>query len=200
MRCYPAHSIVFFEGDVAHDVVVVRTGVLKISATVEGREVVLDVLGSGDIVGEVAAVDGLARSATLTTLTATGVVRIPLHVFTAFVAERPNVALVLLRGMAGRLRDASRRQVEYGALDAIGRVCRRLIELMDRFGQQTAAGVTISGPLTQGEIAAWAGLSREAVVKALHTLRKIGWLATTPRSITVGDVDAVTTRASLTRT
>ena len=58
--------------------------------------------------------------------------------------------------------------------------------------------MVISGPLTQGEIAAWAGLSREAVVKALHGLRTLGWVATTPRSITVVDVDAVTFRASLT--
>ena len=93
-----------------------------------------------------------------------------------------------------------RRQVEYGALDAVGRVCRRLVELMDRYGEPSAVGVAISGPLTQGEIAAWAGLSREAVVKALAGLHALGWVTTTPRSITVVDVDAVTFRASLTLT
>ncbi len=70
VRRYPAQSIIFFEGDAANDVVLIRAGDLKISATVEDREVVLDVLGPGDILGEVAAIDGLPRSATLTTLTA----------------------------------------------------------------------------------------------------------------------------------
>ena len=53
-----------------------------------------------------------------------------------FLADHPAVGLVLLRCVAGRLRDASRRQVEYGALDALGRVCRRLIELIDRYGRR----------------------------------------------------------------
>ena len=92
----------------------------------------------------------------------------------------------------------SRRQVEYGALDAIGRVCRRLVELMNRYGEPTGSAMLIRGPLTQGDIAAWAGLSREAVVKALSGLRTLGWVTTTPRSITVVNVDAVTSRAALT--
>lgn len=196
VRRYPAQSIIFFEGDAAHDVVIIRAGDLKISATVEEREVVLDVLGPGDILGEVAAIDGLPRSATLTTLTAAEVLRIPADEFMDHLAAHPAVALVLMRCLAARVRDASRRQVEYGALDAVGRVCRRLVELMDRYGRPTTGGVAISGPLTQAEIAAWAGLSREAVVKALHGLRALGWVATTPRTITIVDVDAVTFRAA----
>ena len=54
----------------------------------------------------------------------------------------------------------------------------------------------IDAPLTQSDIAAWAGLSREAVVKALQSLRRLGWVATTPQGITVLDVAAVTSRAS----
>ena len=88
VRRYPAQSIIFFEGDAAHDVVLIRTGDLKISATVEDREVVLDVLGPGDILGEVAAIDGLPRSATLTTLTAAEVLRIPAAAFMDHLATR----------------------------------------------------------------------------------------------------------------
>jgi len=52
-------------------------------------------------------------------------------------------------------------QVEYGALDALGRVCRRLVEMMDRYGEPVGPAVSITAPLTQADIAAWAGLSRE---------------------------------------
>jgi CRP-like cAMP-binding protein len=198
VRRYPAQSIVFFEGDAATDVVIVREGDLKISAVTEDREVVLDVVGPGDILGEVSVVDGLPRSATLTTLTASEVLRIPAAEFLDHLARRPGSMLAVMRCLAARVRGASRRQVEYGALDAVGRVCRRLVELMDRYGQTTPAGVVITRPLTQREIAAWAGLSREAVVKALHGLRALGWVTTTTRSITVVDAGAVTFRASLT--
>ena len=158
----------------------------------------LDVIEPGNIVGEVAAIDGRPRSATATALTATEVVSIPAATFVAFLESNPGVALILMRYVAGRLRDTSRRQVEYGALDAVGRVCRRLVEMMDRYGVPTGTGVRIDGPLTQSDIAAWAGLSREAVVKALQRLRAVGWVATTARTITVLDVAAVTSRAALT--
>jgi CRP-like cAMP-binding protein len=198
VRRYPAQSILFFEGDDAYDVVVVRSGELKVAVTVEAREVLLDVLGEGDVLGELSAIDGCPRSATATALTAVEVIAIPAPAFRRFLADHPRVALVLMRCVTGRLRDASRRQVEYGALDALGRVCRRLVEMIDRYGEPAGSAVLINGPLTQGDIAAWAGLSREAVVKALHGLRAVGWVTTTARSITVVNVDAVTSRAALT--
>lgn len=196
-RTYPAQSIVFFEGDVAHDVIAIVDGDLKVSVTTDGREVMLDVVGCGDVLGEMAAIDGSPRSATAVALTAVEVIAIPNDAFMDFLAEHHDVFLVLTRSIAGRLRDASRRQVEYGALDAVGRVCRRLVELMARYGEPVGNGVLIDAPLTQGDIAAWAGLSREAVVKALHSLRRIGLVTTTPRSITVLDVAAVTARAAI---
>jgi CRP-like cAMP-binding protein len=199
-RGHPASSILFFEGDEAHDVLVVRSGALKVARTVDGREVVLDVLGPGDLLGELSAVDGRPRSATASALTPTEVTCIPVGAFLEFLASHPRAGLQLLRCVTGRLRDASRRQVEYGALDGLGRVCRRLVEMLDRYGVPAAGGdgVVIAAPLTQGDIAAWAGLSREAVVRALHSLRTLGWVAATPGPLTVLDIDAVTTRAVLT--
>lgn len=199
VRRYPARSILFLEGDPAHDVLVVRKGDIKVSANVDGHDVVLDIVGPDDLLGEIAVVDGHGRSATATTLNPVEVVRIPAASFLAHLEGEPTVMVLLLRSMSSRLRDASRRQVEYGALDAVGRVCRRLVELAERFGQPAAGGgVVIDGPLTQGEIAAWAGISREAVVKALSTMRRLGWVTTTARAITVVDLVAVTARAVLT--
>lgn len=196
-RKYRAQSILFFEGDDAHDVMVVQAGEIKVSVSIDGREVLLDVLGPGDVLGELSAIDGGPRSATATSLGAAEVVTIPAERFMEFLSDRPLVTLDLMRAVAGRLRDTSRRQVEFGALDGLGRVCRRLVELMDRYGEPAPTGLRIAGPLSQSEIAAWAGLSREAVVKALHALRALGWVATAAKSITVLDVDAVTARASV---
>jgi CRP-like cAMP-binding protein len=197
-RRHPAQSILFFEGDEAHEVLVIGSGALKVAHTVEGHEVVLDVLSRGDVLGELSAVDGGPRSATATAITPVDVTAIPSGAFMSYLGDHPDAGLALLQCIAGRLRDASRRQVEYGALDGLGRVCRRLVELIDRYGEAAdPVGVCIAGPLTQGDIAAWAGLSREAVVRALHGLRRLGWVATTSRSITVVDVAAVTARAAL---
>jgi CRP/FNR family cyclic AMP-dependent transcriptional regulator len=165
VRRYRPPSILFFECDDAHEVLIVQAGDIKVSITLDDREVLLDVLTAGDVLGELSAIDGGPRSATASALTAVEVVAIPSAAFMGFLDEHPRVTLDLMRSLAGRLRSASRRQVEYGALDSLGRVCRRLVELMDRYGTHTASGVLITTPLSQSEIAGWAALSREAVVK-----------------------------------
>jgi CRP-like cAMP-binding protein len=198
VRRYPARSILFFAGDDAHDVLIVRRGDIKVSVTVDGREVVLDVLTDGDILGELSAIDGGPRSATAVAVNECEVITIPMASFDALLIEVPSIGIALMRLVSGRLRDASRRQVEYGALDAVGRTCRRLVEMMDRYGQPDGDGcVLIANPLSQQEIAAWAGLSREATVKALHALRVLGWVTVGPGTIRVSDVGAVTARASM---
>jgi CRP/FNR family transcriptional regulator, cyclic AMP receptor protein len=196
-RIYPPKSVLFFEGDDAHEVLIVRDGQVKVSASgLDGREVVLDVLSTEDLLGELSAIDGGPRSATAIALTKTTVLVIEIERFRVFVAERPAVAVALLRAVTERLRGTSRRQVEFGTVDGLGRVCARLVNLMARYGRPGQAGVEITAPLSQQEIGAWAGLSREAVVKALHALRCLGWVQTEGRTITVVDPTAVRSRAA----
>jgi CRP-like cAMP-binding protein len=56
--------------------------------------------------------------------------------------------------------------------------------------------VRIDLPLTQEELAGWAGASREAVTKALHSLRELGWIETGRRTVTIRDIDALRGRAA----
>ena len=195
-RTHPARSILFLEGDDAHTVHIIRAGMVKVSVTVAGREVILDVLGPGDLLGEMSVLDEGRRSATATTLSKVESSTIPAPAFQEFLAAQPSATSHLMSEVVRRLRDASRRQVEYGALDGVGRVCGRLVEMVDRFGRRSGGLVVIDGPLTQTDIAAWAGLSREAVVKALQSMRALGWIRTNPRSISVLDEGAVRSRAS----
>jgi CRP-like cAMP-binding protein len=119
---------------------------------------------------------------------------VPLERFNDFVAARPAVAVILLRLVAARLRVSSRRQLEFGAVDALGRVCGRLVEMLARYGEGEGARV-VRSPFSQQDLAGWAGLSREAVVKALHAMRTLGWIAMEGRDIRVLDEDAVRSRA-----
>jgi CRP-like cAMP-binding protein len=196
-RTYAPKSVLFFEGDDAHEVLILRSGLVKVSASgLDGREVVLDVLGAEEILGELSAIDGEPRSATATALTQTSVTVIGIERFRLFVSERPSVAVKLLQAVSERLRGTSRRQVEFGTVDGLGRVCARLVDLMARYGTVDQAGVAIRTPLSQQEIGSWAGLSREAVVKALHALRCLGWIHTVGRTITVIEPTSVRSRAS----
>ena len=70
-------------------------------------------------------------------------------------------------------------------------MARRLLELADRFGEPTQHGRHITLPISQDELAAWTGASREAVSKALQSLRDLGWVETQRRSFVILDEQAL---------
>lgn len=185
-RRLPAGATLFVEGDEPFDVVVIDAGEIKLTTlALTGQELVLDVAGAGAILGELSAIDGARRSATAVALTNAEVTAITAERFLTFLAARPDAMRGLLVLTIRRLRVSNRRQLEYSATDALGRVCHRLDELAARYGHQSTSGVRIELPLTQTELAQWCGLSREAVVKALRKLRDVGWVVSSDDGVIV---------------
>ena len=118
---------------------------MKLSCVTDaGREALLGIREPGELIGEMSAIDGSERSATATALEPVEVIVVSRDAFVAFLDRTPGVALVLARVLARRLRDADRKRIEYLAQDAVGRVCSRLVELADRFGETDAEGPTSS--------------------------------------------------------
>ena len=106
------------------------------------------------------------------------------------------MALVILRMVAGRLRYADAQQADFATHDVVGRVAHRLLELSERFGSTRDEGrIEIELPLSQEELAAWTGASREAVSKALQLLRSLRIVETGLLHITVLDVEALRARS-----
>jgi CRP/FNR family transcriptional regulator, cyclic AMP receptor protein len=189
-------GMVFHEGTASDGVVVVVRGRVKVSTvTASGKEVLLAVRGPGDLLGELSAIDGLARSATVSALEPVEVLVIPSAEFRAFLEHSPRVALLLLEVIGCRLRDADRKLVEFAAYDTVGRVAARLVELVQEHGRAGADGYQITVPLSQEELAGFTGASREAVAKALRTMRELGWLITERRRVTVVDLEALRKRS-----
>ena len=77
----------------------------------------------------------------------------------------------------------------------MGRVCARLVELADRQGKPKN-GLVVESPVSQADLAAWTGLSREAVVKALRALRQLGWIENRGRTIAIRDIERLRHRAA----
>lgn len=197
MRKFSRGSILFREGGLPENVILVLSGRAKIaSLTGEGKEVVLAVSGPGDILGEVSALDGEARSATATALDQLEALVIDAEEFRKFLETNPRVALEIAKRLAQRLRDADRDRIQFSAFDTVGRVAGRLIELAERFGDSSDGSLRISLPLSQLELAGWAGASREAVSKALQVLRARGLISTHRRSMEILDLDALRRRAT----
>lgn len=195
-RRYVAGRPLFQEGDRSDSVVVLLGGRVKVSYfTEDGREVVLAIRGPGALIGELSAIDGLPRSAGATALDDVDALIVPADGFRDFLATNPGVALALMQMLAEKVRDADRKRIEFAAYDTVGRVASRLVELAERFGDSSHEGVRITLPLSQQELAGWTGSSREAVTKALHTLRSRGCIQTHRRGITVIDLEELRRRA-----
>jgi CRP-like cAMP-binding protein len=193
---YPAGAMLFCERDPPDAVFVLQSGRVKLScATDTGREAILGIREPGDLIGEMSAIDGAPRLATAIALEPVEVLVLSSQAFVAYVDRTPSVGLVLVRLLNRRLRDTARERLELTALDTVGRVCARLVELADRFGATGDDGVSIDVAITQEDLAAMISSSREAVIRALRTLRELGWIETRRRGITLLKVDALRGRA-----
>jgi CRP/FNR family transcriptional regulator, cyclic AMP receptor protein len=181
----------FTQGDRAERVFVIERGWVMITSMAPGgREIVLGLRGPGDVIGDLSALDDAPRSATALAVGEVEATVTPSSALTRALSDG-GTAMDLLRVLASRLRDADRKRLEFAALDTLGRVAWRLDELSERFGEQTADGIEVELPLSQEQLASWCGASREATVKALATLRKLGCIATGRRSVLIRDLDAL---------
>ncbi|MEV1167569.1 Crp/Fnr family transcriptional regulator [Nonomuraea sp. NPDC049784] len=193
-RRWDRGTTVINEGDTSDWVLVLMEGRVKCSShTSAGTEVVLAVRGPGALLGEMSSIDGSPRSATVTALEPiSGIV---VRDFSSFLESHGRIAVLLMQLVTARLRDADRKRIEYGAFDTTGRVATRLLELADRYGEKTNSGVRVALPLSQDELAGWTGSSREAVSKALRTLRDRGLIETGRRRVVIHDLDGLRRRA-----
>jgi CRP-like cAMP-binding protein len=191
-RRYPRRSVLIHHGDDPACVLLLVDGRVKVVApTIEGGEAVLGFRGPGDLLGEEAVMDGRLRSATVTSLEPVLAQACAGSEFRQLVRSHAAIADALRQIVSERLREADAERADYGAYDVLGRVARRLLALSERFGEPTAHGVHITLPLTQDELASWTGASREAVSKALGSLRELGWVETQRRGFVICDEQAL---------
>ena len=196
LRRFRAGTTLMYAGQAGTDVMVLMSGRVKVTyLTDDGREVILDFRGPGELLGEMAVIDGSTRTNSVEALEAVEALTMTAAEFKALVASRPTFANQLLQNLLRRFRDSDRKLIEFGASHTVGRVAARLLEMVARFGTETATGHIIDLPITQEELAGWTGASREAVAKALHSLREAGLITTERRRFTVLDLDALERRS-----
>jgi CRP-like cAMP-binding protein len=188
----PPGSSLLFEGDLSGRVVVMLAGAARVFATAaNGREVLLNVVGPGEILGHVSALDGGPHSASVTTVADAHVVFIDIDAFRALLAD-PGTGQAVARALARDLRRVEQHRVELSAYDVPTRLAGRLVYLADRLSTDSTR---IEIPVSQRELAEWCGASREAVTKALKGFRAHGLVETDQRSIVVLDLHALRARA-----
>ena len=181
---WPRGAVLLHEGDKSDNVLVVEQGWVKVSSSApSGKQVVLGIRGPGDLLGELGAVDGGARSATITAISPVVAATVQGTAFRALLVDDGALAFELLRTVVARLREADVHRLDYGAYTVTERLARLLLEYGRRYGRTDTDRVVIVLPLTQTELADAANASREAVAKAFRKLRMIGAIRTARRCV-----------------
>jgi CRP-like cAMP-binding protein len=192
LRRYAKGERIFHEGDDPGGVVAIVSGQVRVSVMgVGGREVLLRFSTPGELVGEVAAIAGGPRMATVTAVGSVEAIAMRPADFQRFVADHPRLTPLVFERMAALLANANRQLVDFATRDVTARIARRLLELAQQGGQQDETGVRITLPLSQDELASWTGASREAVSRSLHLLRELGWVETGRRELKVVNIEGL---------
>jgi CRP/FNR family transcriptional regulator, cyclic AMP receptor protein len=192
VRRYGRDETLFHEGDDPGGVVAIVSGRVKVSVSgAGGREVVLRFPAAGELVGELAAIAGRPRAATVTAVEPVEAIAMRTSDFHRFMSEHPRVAPLVFERVASLLAEADRQLVDFATRDVTARIASCLIELTETAGESEAGGIRITLALSQDELGAWAGASREAVARSLHLLRELGWIETRRREIKVLNPDGL---------
>jgi CRP/FNR family transcriptional regulator, cyclic AMP receptor protein len=197
---------VFHEGDPSTSVFACVEGSVNLtSVTPSGRTVVLGVRTPVHVFGELSALDGAARSATATATTASTVASMTSDAFLDALHEAPALSLVVLRSLSDSLRTGNRRVSSHINDSVLVRVGQRLLDewtahahLASKQSLATGTGPASAFTLTMGqdEFAGWLGVTREAVARALATLRRANAIETSRGRIVVLDPQRITTAIS----
>ena len=193
-RRFRRGEVIFHLGDPGDALFVILSGDVKISLPSEtGEEAILATLGSGAVFGELALLDGAPRSASATALTATETVVLPRDRFRELIATEAGVRDALLASIAGELRRLTTHVEELHFLDITGRLAARLVRLAQDGGTRTAdGGIRLRKNLTQGDLAAMVGCTRQSVNKLLGQFTDDGMIRLEREGIVVTDMEGLT--------
>jgi CRP/FNR family cyclic AMP-dependent transcriptional regulator len=173
---HEADQVIVMEQDWGESLFLLRSGLAKVRTyTADGDEVVMSLLGQGDVFGEMAALDGDVRSADVVALTSLQLVKLRVAPFASLLEKQASFALALARLEASRLRDLNRRFALQTA-DATTRLLDALAYLARKSSAEADPQALIP-PLGQRELALVAGLARETASRTLSKLRTKGTVA-----------------------
>lgn len=186
-RSYPKGDIVFHEGDKSDACYVIRSGDVRITRQhSDGRVIALATLHPGEIVGELAMLDGEVRSASVQALTDIELLALSATDMRGLLERNADMTTKLIVALTRRVRETNERVSSQSFQTVPSRVAGVLDRLIDD-GDHThgSEGVTIR--MTQADLAQLAGTSRESVSRFLATLERAGVVRVGRGRVTVGD-------------
>ena len=189
-RNHPPNQVILLENDWGGSVYFILEGWVKIRTyNLDGKEITLNIIGKGEVFGEMAAMDEVPRSTDVITLTPTKISSIPAQDFIDLLTSEPLAGVRLAQLMGKRLRQVNRR-LQVREADALSRVADSLIFLADGQGKEKEQGTEIPN-LPHRELSSLSGLARETVTRALTKLEKKGLIKKESDCIYIPNLEAL---------
>jgi len=159
-------------------VYVILHGTVKIHIEQGERDVIIAILGTGDMLGEMSLIDSIGRSASAVTLENSLMLWMDKSTFTYMLDNFPPVARNLVKILSARVRLSDQLIQALATLDVNGRVARQLLAFAEKYGREKDDMTQIRIALTQGDIADLVGASRKRVNQTMVLFKEQGLIDT----------------------
>jgi|SRR6478672_10500848 CRP/FNR family cyclic AMP-dependent transcriptional regulator len=190
-RSHPANQVILLENDWGGSVYFILSGWAKIRTyNLDGKEVTLNILGKGELFGEMAALDEVPRSTDVITLAPTTIGSMPAQDFVQLINTEPLAGVRLAQLMAKRLRQVNRR-LRLRESDSMSRVADTLLFLAEGQGKKSKEQGTEIPNLPHRELSSLSGLARETVTRVLTKLEKKGLIVREHDLLCIPDLSAL---------
>jgi CRP/FNR family cyclic AMP-dependent transcriptional regulator len=192
-RSYPRGAFILRAGEETDALYIILSGRVKVLIPdEEGHEVILSMMGAHEFFGEMGLLDDQTRSASVETLEASEMLRLSKAGFTNILKDNFELAMLIIRNLVRRLRDADRKIESLALIDVYGRVARLLIEM----AQNVEGKWIVEHAPPKQEIARMIGASREMVSRVVKDLHRKGLIRAEKRRIHILDKQSMQKRAS----
>jgi CRP/FNR family transcriptional regulator/CRP/FNR family cyclic AMP-dependent transcriptional regulator len=186
-RRYPRGSVIFHKDDPGSLLYVIVGGMVRISIpSVEGKDLVLNVLSPGESFGELALFDDEPRNASAEAIEDTQTLTLQRADFLELLERHPKLSMRVIELLTRRLRSADSLAQDACLLDLPGRLARRLLELAEMHGEGEPNGpIVLKLRLTQSELASLIGATRVATNRQLQRFQARGIVSWESQRITL---------------
>jgi CRP/FNR family transcriptional regulator/CRP/FNR family cyclic AMP-dependent transcriptional regulator len=194
-RSYRRGELIVRQGDPGDTFFVITDGEVKVLVGAQtGDQAMVAIFGPGDCFGELSLIDGEPRSASVEAIDHVETIILWRRDFMDFVDANPQFMKRLLMTLANRIRHTSELAADLAFLDIAGRLAKTLLDLARDHGRQVDGATEIELPMTQTDLAAMVGATRESVNKLLSWFEERGGIERHGRQITVVDPELLRQR------
>jgi CRP/FNR family cyclic AMP-dependent transcriptional regulator len=199
-RVFEKGEEVFVQDELGDTMFIICSGRVKIYSRGEsGQELTLNVYAKGDFFGEFSLIDGEPRSASAAAIERTDALVLRHQDLIDILSKHPGIAISLMRGLVARLRYTTEYAEDLAFLNVNGRVASKLLELMDRHGEQSDTGIKITVPVTIPQLAGLAVAPPEIVQRILDFYELGGILVRDGDRLTIRDPATLRDRVEMYR-